>query len=283
MMHNSFILLLLIIRVCIADVSNITTPAIAGCNADNCYRAVSGDFRGPFQQAIAYDDCVDYMENFCTVDIINVTVTSTILTTITEVSTVGKRAVATTPFSLPSYATACSNEARYSSACSCWGILPDTITETVPTYTTYTTSTVTTGLPPVCPTGKALMKDSLNCGSCGYVCDTGYCEHGTCNTFPCIPTKCEEGIKPCVVDSTCFCFNTFTGLGFCGENIECAEAKDCYDDGDCPNAYVCAWDTCCGNNVCVLGNCPNPAAKLARMVQRKRDALVGDTAAYMAT
>lgn len=126
------------------------------------------------------------------------------------------------------------------------------------------------------------MKDALNCGSCGYVCDTGYCEHGTCNTIPCTPNKCEEGIKPCVVDSTCFCFNTITGLGFCGENVGCAEAKDCYDDGDCPNAYVCAWDTCCGNNVCVLGNCPNPAAKLIRSVQRKRDSLIGDTAAYMA-
>ncbi|KAF7890815.1 uncharacterized protein EAF01_010624 [Botrytis porri] len=281
-MFSFLIILFLIAGICMADVSNIKTPATPGCNADNCYRAVSGDFRGPFQQAIAYDDCIEYMENFCTVDIINITVTSTILTTITEAFTVGKRAVATTTFSLPSYASACSNEARYSSACSCWGILPDTITKTVPTYTTFTTSTVTTGLPPVCPTGKALMKDALNCGSCGYVCDTGYCEHGTCNTIPCTPNKCEEGIKPCAVDSTCFCFNTITGLGFCGENVGCAEAKDCYDDGDCPNAYVCAWDTCCGNNVCVLGNCPNPAASLIRSVQRKRDALIGDTAAYRA-
>lgn len=131
-MHTSFRLLLLIAGICIADVDTITTPLTSGCNADNCYRAVSGDFRGPFQQAIAYDDCIEYMKNFCTVDIINITVTSTILTTITEVSTVGKRAVATTTFSLPSYASACSNEARYSSACSCWGILPDTVTKTVP-------------------------------------------------------------------------------------------------------------------------------------------------------
>lgn len=131
-MHNYFILLLLIVGICSADVSNVTTPATAGCSADNCYRAVSGDFRGPFQQAIAYNDCVEYMENFRTVDIINITITSTILTTITEVFTVGKRAVATTTFSLPSYASACSNEARYSSACSCWGILPDTTTETTP-------------------------------------------------------------------------------------------------------------------------------------------------------
>lgn len=129
-MHSSFKLLLLIAGICIADVSNITTPETSGCNADNCYRAVSGDFRGPFQQAIAYNDCIEYMENSCTVDIINITVTSTILTTITEVFTVGKRAMPTTTFSLPPYASACSNEARYSSACSCWGILPDTITKT---------------------------------------------------------------------------------------------------------------------------------------------------------
>lgn len=135
MMYNPFILVLPLIGACIAHASNISTPAAAGCNADNCYRAVSGDFRGPYQQAIAYDDCVNYMGNFCAIDIINITVTSTILTTITEVSTVGKRSPATTTFSLPSYARACSDEARYSSACSCWGIVPDTITETVPVST----------------------------------------------------------------------------------------------------------------------------------------------------
>lgn len=131
-MMRSPLILLPLIGSCIAKFSNRTTTSSTGCHADNCYRAVSGDFRGALQQSIAYNDCVDYMANFCTVDIINITVTSTILTTITEVSTVGKRSVATTAFSLPSYASACSIEARYSSACSCWGILPGTITETVP-------------------------------------------------------------------------------------------------------------------------------------------------------
>ncbi|PQE23173.1 Phospholipase A2 protein [Rutstroemia sp. NJR-2017a BVV2] len=260
---------------------SITTdsPTTApGCNADNCYRAISGDFRGPLQQATAYNDCVSYMSGLSPTEIISVTITQTVLTTITVASTVAKRTAAATAFTLPAYASACSGEARYSSACSCWGIHPTTVCSTT-TLTSTLTHTTTSTLTP-CPSGPALLTDPSNCGSCGHVCASGICEHGTCNRGPCTPFPCSEGIQPCTSDATCFCFYNIAFEGFCGENRSCDQALACTDDFDCPGAEVCAWETCCGGPVCVRGDCGNPAGVL--FGEREREELAGDTLAWKA-
>ncbi|PQE21496.1 Phospholipase A2 protein [Rutstroemia sp. NJR-2017a BBW] len=255
--------------------SSITTdsPTTApSCNADNCYRAIGGAFRGPLQQATAYNDCVSYMSGLSPTEIISVTITQTVLTTITVASTVAKRTAAATAFTLPAYASACSGEARYSSACSCWGIHPTTVCSTTQTLTTTSTLTSTSTLAP-CPPSPSLLTDPLNCGTCGHVCASGICEHGTCNSAPCTPFPCSEGIQPCTSDSTCFCFYNIAFEGFCGENRSCDLTVACIDDFDCPGAEVCAWETCCGGPVCVGGDCANK--NLARVVFGKREGEVG--------
>ena len=76
------------------------------------------------------------------------------------------------PSNVPTYASACSGTARYSSACSCWGITACTTTEPTPTATVSTTVTVTVS---VCPWGATQCWDSChdlqqshdNCGKCG--------------------------------------------------------------------------------------------------------------------
>src|SRR4051794_5047282 len=72
------------------------------------------------------------------------------------------------------------------------------------TYTTTTTSTSTSTLSPSCPTGAVLLTDPSNCGFCGNLCASGICEHGTCNSVPCIPFTCSEGIQPCTLDDSCY-------------------------------------------------------------------------------
>ncbi|KAG9253831.1 uncharacterized protein F5Z01DRAFT_130944 [Emericellopsis atlantica] len=54
-----------------------------------------------------------------------------------------KRQVTVQPSVMPTYATACRSVEAYSSACSCIGISPTTVTEATPTVTVTSTSTVT--------------------------------------------------------------------------------------------------------------------------------------------
>src|ERR1700722_17450261 len=85
-----------------------------------------------------------------------------------------QRQVTVAPSSAPTYASACSGTARYSSACSCWGIT--VVTTIAPTPVTTTTVTVT-ATASVCPTGDTkcgtscfdLQTDPNNCGTCGNV------------------------------------------------------------------------------------------------------------------
>ncbi|KAE9370085.1 hypothetical protein N431DRAFT_484404 [Stipitochalara longipes BDJ] len=82
------------------------TPA---CAADNCLRAVRAS---AFPTRLGTADCSSYF-----------------LTTVTGGSTVA-------PSAIPTYASACSGSARYSSACSCVGVTASTIAQsvTVPPY-----------------------------------------------------------------------------------------------------------------------------------------------------
>ncbi|KAM0274388.1 hypothetical protein ACHAQH_007890 [Verticillium albo-atrum] len=71
--------------------------------------------------------------------------TQTVTTTITAAPVVDKREAGETvhPTAIPTYATACRSADAYSSACSCIGVSPTTITEATPTVKVTSTSTVT--------------------------------------------------------------------------------------------------------------------------------------------
>ncbi|KAJ9667101.1 hypothetical protein H2201_002620 [Coniosporium apollinis] len=121
-------------------------PRQGGCSADNCARAVTGTRRGDPARSSARADCSSFFARTVTVTVGN---TETITQT-------------PTPTAVPTYATACSGAARYSSACSCFGV-------------TASTSTVTVTPPPACPTDQTecspgacadLLTDPDNCGAC---------------------------------------------------------------------------------------------------------------------
>ncbi|EON70097.1 hypothetical protein W97_09363 [Coniosporium apollinis CBS 100218] len=87
-------------------------PRQGGCSADNCARAVTGTRRGDVAQSSARADCSSFFAR-------TVTVTAGNTETITQTPT---------PTAVPTYATACSGAARYSSACSCFGVTASTST-----------------------------------------------------------------------------------------------------------------------------------------------------------
>lgn len=84
-----------------------------GCNANNCARAVTGTGKGKMPGVTSrQSDCSSFMEA-------------------TVYTGYGGTPIATTwPTSVPIYASACSTpgspQMAYSSACSCWNILPTT-------------------------------------------------------------------------------------------------------------------------------------------------------------
>ncbi|KAK6503236.1 hypothetical protein TWF481_008265 [Arthrobotrys musiformis] len=67
-------------------------------------------------------------------DVVEVTVTTSIITTITKAAN-NKRADTSTSISFPTYATPCSGFYRFSSACSCIGVTPRIITVAAPSTT----------------------------------------------------------------------------------------------------------------------------------------------------
>jgi hypothetical protein len=62
------------------------------CNSDGCGRAVTGTANGTVDVALAHSDCSSFM------------------------------ALTGSPKPVPTYASACGETSRYSSACTCWGI-----------------------------------------------------------------------------------------------------------------------------------------------------------------
>lgn len=73
-----------------------------------------------------------------------------------------------TPKNVPAYASPCSGTARYSSACSCAGVTPVTITAPTPTVTATVTECDSYGTKcnGIC---RDLYFDENNCGTCGNV------------------------------------------------------------------------------------------------------------------
>ncbi|EPE25686.1 hypothetical protein GLAREA_01598 [Glarea lozoyensis ATCC 20868] len=208
------------------------------CNADNCARAVTGTAKGAAQVASAKADCAAFLATTVTPSATTVFIT----TTITPAPTVIAKRAATVPV----YASACSGTVRYSSACSCFGVVPSTFTAPTPTVTSIVTATAT---PPTCP------------GS-----------------------TCDAGIENCQNNENCYCFTGASTSGFCGANAICASLKPCATDVECGGSSICAIGSCCVTDesvlpgVCLTATCDNPSAKL-RFAARARRA-VGGTAAY---
>ncbi|KAJ6256058.1 hypothetical protein Dda_9150 [Drechslerella dactyloides] len=75
-----------------------------GCNANNCARAVTGTRGGEAVVTSHRGDCSSFMQ-----------------------TTVGPGTTIVIPTDVPTYASACTGPAAYSSACSCWGVTPTTI------------------------------------------------------------------------------------------------------------------------------------------------------------
>ncbi|KAK4102500.1 hypothetical protein N658DRAFT_469086 [Parathielavia hyrcaniae] len=94
------------------------------CYADNCARAVTGTHRGPVFTSQAKADCSSYV----------------VTTSYGHTATVTAASVPTEdPKTVPTYASLCSGSARYTSACSCYGITSHvTVTVTVTPSSIYT-------------------------------------------------------------------------------------------------------------------------------------------------
>ncbi|KAF3182211.1 hypothetical protein TWF751_007255 [Orbilia oligospora] len=116
---------------------------------DACIR----DLVVPFVLGLGFRDCTSFFRTTITVSprTSTVTRTTTISTTVTENFEIRRRAVEAKPkrsieipTRIPSYAARCSGRARYSSACSCYGVRSAaTITVHPPRTTAYVTVTKT--------------------------------------------------------------------------------------------------------------------------------------------
>ncbi|KAF3162809.1 hypothetical protein EYR41_008635 [Orbilia oligospora] len=103
--------------------------ALAGCAADNCLRAVRAS---AFPTRSGTADC----SSFFSATVRQRTSTTTINTGGTTITTAGAYLETSNPTAIPSYASACSGSARYSSACACIGVIRVTTTVSPPTPTT---------------------------------------------------------------------------------------------------------------------------------------------------
>jgi len=226
------------------------------CNADNCARAVQGTFRA--QQSSRLQDCSSFqritvtpatrfvleaptnletawliLPSFSTVTV--TASTSTVYVTTTagplqrkrfaagEVNDLAVRQVTVVPSAVPTYASACSGSARYSSACSCAGVTRTTITASTPLTTT--TSSPTT-------TSTILYQPCADTNS--YSCSTDACY--------CFPAARGGGIcldpdgtctNACKSDADC----VYNGQGsFCVTGNNCNDGSTCSDP---PEAAGC--------------------------------------------
>jgi len=151
--------------------SSLLEVATADCNANNCLRQV---IASAFTSRMARADCSSYMAITVTPATVTVTATNTLTDTAVETDTVTViastayeepptekrrsnnrpvlpvrdvievRQVTVSPTAIPAYASACTNDAKYSSACSCIGVTQYTITAAAPLTTTTTSVTITT-------------------------------------------------------------------------------------------------------------------------------------------
>ena len=99
--------------------------AFAKCTHDNCARAVVGVHQ---DHGVARSDCSNFLK-------VTVTLASTVSITVTPVvnsTTTFQPAKRQATGTIPVYASYCLDAAGYASACSCFGVKPETITALFP-------------------------------------------------------------------------------------------------------------------------------------------------------
>ncbi|KAH7329907.1 hypothetical protein BKA65DRAFT_539162 [Rhexocercosporidium sp. MPI-PUGE-AT-0058] len=255
-----FKVILLAVAVSAANLKD-RTGGSGGCNRDNCLRAVQGTAKGPAQVEVAKSDCNSFLEKTTTVPSSTATVTQTATVTLPAVLPKRNNGAKT----VPTYATACSGSARYSSACSCWGITggTKTISSGVTTVTVSTTVTVPAGskcteAPKTSTCGDKcvdLKADPENCGACGVTCSSGTCTNGVCAATSCTNQGTCDTFTTCGAGGSCVCVSTTDLTGFCvNGQTPCDGLGDCVTSNDCALGSVCAVGSCCGRNVCVASD-----------------------------
>ncbi|RFU24473.1 hypothetical protein B7463_g11865, partial [Scytalidium lignicola] len=203
---------------------------ITACNGDNCTRAVTGTrdlktLRSPAVKLIALASC---LPPTTTVSTVTIYTSAPPAKRDVEARMVAGHDITVIPTNVPAYASPCSGIARYSSACSCWGITATV--NTAPTLTVSATATL-------------------------YV-------YGTCNSPKNCDTYCPNGIYTCdnpEGNNGCSCGTDANSSYQCFKHGSCSE---CSSDS-CTNDSVCVADTCCPYATCVrrADVCPNGASK----------------------
>ncbi|MCJ1283027.1 hypothetical protein MMC26_002354 [Xylographa opegraphella] len=191
----------------------------ASCNADNCLRAVRAN---SFPTRSGAADCSSYFEATVTPATATVTQTATITSYSNKrrraLNAVGEgveaRQMTDIPTAIPTYASACSGSARYSSACSCIGVTATTSTAPTPTMTVTVTATATATRPTLAFTGYY-----------GESCDAGTEEDNSSGSF--VEGECMMLPIQISIEDGAFDAGTETGL----------TAADCmitfYSGADC--------------------------------------------------
>ncbi|KAE9367345.1 hypothetical protein N431DRAFT_444495 [Stipitochalara longipes BDJ] len=128
------------------------------CNHDNCLRAV---IASAFTSISGPIDCSSYLSATVTPSVPPGSPTVTVCNAVLAGETLIPPPPTVIPSHIPSYASACSGSARYSSACECVGVSP--VTTTVPTPTAFTVSH--TSVVAAAPTLNAVQFYN------GFVCD----------------------------------------------------------------------------------------------------------------
>ncbi|MCJ1462587.1 hypothetical protein MMC07_001189 [Pseudocyphellaria aurata] len=143
-----------LVLLALAQAQAVFGASTTTCNADNCARAVTGTRYPAPIQSDHKADCSSFLRTTIT------PATSTVTVTVTNPPVNNKRddegilvarQATQTPSAVPSYASACSGTARYSSACSCAGVTRATTFAPTPTTTVTATVTATGRTSPLYP------------------------------------------------------------------------------------------------------------------------------------
>jgi hypothetical protein len=71
---------------------------------------------------------------------------------------------------------------------------------------------------------------------------------------PCAGGTCG-GAPSCGDDSSCVCFKSVEGNGFCHRSQPCAGLSPCSSSAECPAGWICSNITCCGSGAICIRPC----------------------------
>ncbi|KAJ0166059.1 hypothetical protein CTA2_8888 [Colletotrichum tanaceti] len=226
-----------------------------GCNADNCLRAVRATRYGTATMELRLAECSSFLAVTETPSATTVFVTESSIETLTANVTktlyqrqaaAGETAAVLSTKTVPGYASACPDAARYSSACSCFGATA--VTTTAPAAATVTSTVRVVSTTIVAPFVNA-TRPALSCSTVW---------------------NCGDATVPvCSTESGCVCFRTVEGRDVCALPNECESG--CETTTDCGNGEVCIKQSCCAGGTCMkVDVCLNEI--LPKMMFKRRGA-----------